>query len=381
MSPPSDLRLLVIGAGIAGLTLAGRLCQQGRPPVLVERAVSADSGGYAIGLYPMGSCVLHGLGAYDELTRRAITLDRYELTSAAGRVLQSFDMAVLTAAAGPLHMVTRADLLGLLEPTCRQAELRRGVTVASLAQAEGSAMVTFDDGSAEEFDAVVGCDGMNSLTRDMVFGPARGFESGWLLWTWWAGGGPFDSNVAREWCGPGSFFGVYPVPGQVMCAAGGPSGAVRGSEVRSLLRRQLAVLCQREPGVAAAIDELDGPHPWAMADRRCRRWFNHRVALCGDSAVAFMPTAGVGASVAMRAAAGLADELSRADAATVPLAFERYERRCRAWAERAQAESRRLGRAMFVRHRATARIRDQIVSRYPAKLALRDIIRSTHEPF
>jgi FAD-dependent urate hydroxylase len=166
-----------------------------------------------------------------------------------------------------------------------------------------------------------------------------------------------------------------------MCAAGGPAGAVRGGEVRSLLRRQLGTLCHQEPAVAAAIDELDGPHPWAMADRRSQRWFNHRVALCGDAAAAFMPTAGVGASVAMRAAAGLADELSRADADTVPIAFERYEKRCRALAEHAQTESRRLARAMFVQHPAMARLRDQVVSRYPAKLALRDIIRSTHEPF
>ena len=372
--------MLVIGAGIAGLTLAGRLCQQGRPPVIVERSASADSG-YAIGLYPLGSCVLHGLGTYRELARQSVALERYELASAAGRVLQSFDMTVLTAAAGPLLMVTRTDLLGVLESSCRQADLRRGVMVRSLTQAPDGVKVTFDDGSKEEFDAVVGCDGIHSRTRELVFGPAGGFESCWLLWTWWAGGGSFDPKVAREWCGPGSFFGVYPVPGQVMCAAGGPAGASRGGDVRSLLRRQLGPLCRREPGVAAAIDELGEAHSWAMADRRSRRWVEHRVALCGDAAVAFMPTAGVGASVAMRAAAGLADELSRADAAAVPLAFERYQRRCRRLAERAQAESRRLARAMFVGQPVLAGLRDQVLRRYPASLALRSIIDSVHQPF
>jgi 2-polyprenyl-6-methoxyphenol hydroxylase-like FAD-dependent oxidoreductase len=91
--------VLVIGAGIAGLTLAGPLWQQGRAPVIVERSVSAD-GGYAIGLYPLGGCVLHGIGAYEELARRALALQRYELASVTGRVLQSLDMTVLTAAAG-----------------------------------------------------------------------------------------------------------------------------------------------------------------------------------------------------------------------------------------------------------------------------------------
>lgn len=374
------MRVLVIGAGVAGLTLAARLCQQGRPPVIAERSASADRG-YAIGLYPLGSCVLHGLGTYGQLARQAVALDRYEVSSMAGRVLQSVDMSVLTAAAGPLYMVTRPDLLRLLESSCARAELRRGITVRSLAQGPDEVTVTFDDGSAERFDAVVGCDGIQSRTRDLVFGPAGGFESGWLLWTWWADAGLFDPGIAREWWGAGSFFGVYPAPGQVMCAAGGPALAVRVEDLRPVVRRQLAGLCARDPAVAAALGELGDPHSWVMADRRCRRWFHHRVALCGDSAVAFMPTAGVGASVAMRAAAGLADELSRADPAAVPLAFERYEKRCRAFAERSQAESRRLGRAMFVRHRVVAGLRDQVVRRYPASLALRAIISSAHQPF
>jgi FAD-dependent urate hydroxylase len=374
------VRLLIIGAGVAGLTLAARLCQQGRPPVIVERSAAADRG-YAIGLYPLGSCVLHGLGNYDELARHAIALERYEVTSATGRVLQVLDTSVLTAAAGPLYMVTRQDLLRLLESSCTQAELRRGVTVRSLAQAPGDVMVTFGDGCVESFDAVVGCDGMYSTTRDLVFGPASGFESGWLLWTWWAGAGLFDPKVAREWWGAGSLLGVYPTLGQVMCAAGGPARTAGSADVRSLLRRQLATLCGTEPAVAAAVDELDHPHPWVMADRRCRRWVKHRIALCGDSAVAFMPTAGVGASAAMRAAAGLADELSRADAAAVPLAFERYEKRCRAFAEHSQAESRRLARVMFVRRPGVARLRDQVVRHYPASHAVRQIIASMHQPF
>ena len=372
--------MLVIGAGVAGLTLAARLCQQGRPPVIVERSASADSG-YAIGLYPLGSCVLHGLGTYGQLARQAIALQRYEVTGMAGRVLQSVDMSVLTAASGPLYMVTRPGLLRLLESSCAHAELRRGITVRSLAQGPDDVTVTFDDGSAESFDGVVGCDGIHSQTRDLVFGPVGGFESGWLLRTWWADAGLFAPGIAREWWGAGSFFGVYPAPGQAMCAAGGPALAVHSEDLRAVVRRQLAGLCDREPAVTAAVGELHDAHSWVMADRRCRRWSDRRVALCGDSAVAFMPTAGVGASVAMRAAAALADELSRADAPAVPLAFERYEKRCRAFAERSQAESRRLGRAMFVRHPAMAGLRDQVVRLYPASLALRAIIASAHQPF
>jgi FAD-dependent urate hydroxylase len=376
------VRTLIVGAGVAGLTLAGGLCRQGRPPVIIERSGPGPAAaGYAIGLYPLGSCVLHGLGAYRQLVDRSLVAKRYVLASGSGRVLQAVDMSVLTGAAGPLLMVSRSDLVGLLEASCRAADLRRGVTIDALAQDPDGVEVTFAGGSAERFDAVIGCDGIGSATRDLASVPATRFDAGWLLWTWWADGTRFDPEVAREWCGPGWMFGVYPVPGRVMCAAGGPVGALPDEDVRTWLRRRLSGLAERAPAVGAAMAGLDAAHPWPMRDVRSGRWASGRVALCGDAAAGFLPTAGIGASSAMRAAAGLADELSRADVATVPLALELYEKRCRRIIERHQAESRRLARVMFVRHRPVAWARDHLVRRYPAGRALGQIIESVRRPF
>ena len=114
---------------------------------------------------------------------------------------------------------------------------------------------------------------------------------------------------------------------------------------------------------------------------RASRWFRGRVALCGDAAAAFLPSAAVGASAAMRSAAALADELSRADAATVPLALELYQKRCRPIVERAQANSRQLARVMLVGRPALAWGRDQLARRYPARFALSEIIHGSHQPF
>jgi 2-polyprenyl-6-methoxyphenol hydroxylase-like FAD-dependent oxidoreductase len=374
------MRVLIVGGGMAGLTLAGRLCQQGRAPVIVERARSVE-GGYALGLYPVGSCVLHGLGSYRELVSRAIVLQRYELADGSGRVLQSFDLSVLTGAGGPLLMISRSDLLRLLEASCTGAELRRGVTVSSLARHADAVEVSFDDGTVERFDVVVACDGVESSVRGQVFGPAKGYDSGWVLWTWWADADRFDPTVTREWWGAGFFFGAYPAPGQVMCAAGGPANARHSAGVRSLLQQHLGELIDHVPAVGAAVDDLGDAYPWPMRDVRAERWIDGRIALCGDAAVAFMPTAGVGASYAMRAAAGLADELSRADGASVPLALERYEKRCRSVVERAQTDSRRLARMMFVRPASVAWVRDLLARRYPAERALAEIIDSAHQPF
>ena len=362
------MRTLVIGAGVAGLTLAARLAQAGAPPVIVERSVSVEAG-YAIGLYPTGSGLFHEFGTYDELRRQSLVVDRYLLANEGGRVLQEFDMSVLTDSTGPMLMVARNDLLCLLERSCGAGELRRGLTVRAVVPNRDKVDVTFSDGNVERFDVVVACDGINSRTRNLVFGPARGFNSGWMLWTWWAGSERFAPDVVREWWGSGTFFGVYPAAGRLMCAAGGPARSMHGDEPQALLRRQLAKLIEAVPAVGGAIDDLSVPYSWPMRDVRAQRWIEGRVALCGDAAVGFLPTAGAGASEAIRAATVLAEELARADASSVVQALTAYERRCRKAVERNQNDSRRLARAMFVRRPALVWVRDQLARRYPAKRA------------
>jgi len=376
------VRVLIIGAGIAGLTLAARLAQQGRPPVVIEK--STDPGaGYAIGLYPMGSCVLHGLGCYRELLARGLVVNDYEIADHAGRVLKRIDLSVLTGKVGPLVMIERAGLLAILHGACAGVEIRRGAGVTSLAQDRDGVDVTLDDGGVERADLVVGCDGIDSVIRAQVGGPAHRHDTGWALWTWWAGSTP-GPPVFREWWGQGWFFGCYPAPGRMMSGCGGPASQWArppADQVREELPRQLRTLLRRYPPAGQASGEPPAMYRWPMRDARARQWVRGRVALCGDAAAAFLPSAAVGASAAMRSAAALADELSRADAATVPLALELYQKRCRAIVERAQTNSRQLARVMLVGRPALAWGRDQLARLYPAHYAVGEIIHASHQPF
>jgi 2-polyprenyl-6-methoxyphenol hydroxylase-like FAD-dependent oxidoreductase len=377
------VRTLIVGAGVAGLTLAAGLAQQGRHATVVERFPVA-SDGYALGLYPLGSCTLHGLGAYRELLARGLVLERYELADYRDRLLQVVDTSVLTGGLGPILMVGRSRLLEILERAAAGSDLRRQITVSSLEISDSEVGVRFTDGTDDRFDLVVACDGIASAVRQMVFGSASGFDSGWILWTWWTHADQLPSVAAREWWGRGWFLGAYPAPGRIMCAAGGPAAEwdVGGDgSVPGLLSDRLRPLIARVEWVGRAVTDASGAYSWRMRDVRARRWSDHRVVLCGDSAVAFLPTAGVGASSAMRLAAALADELSRADAQAVPLALERYEKRCRRIVERNQTDSRRLAHAMFVRNPALAWLRDQVVRRYPPERALANVVASAREPF
>jgi FAD-dependent urate hydroxylase len=91
------MRVLIVGGGVAGLALAAMLARQSREPVLVERASSYEESGHAIALYPFGSAVLHGIGAYPAFTAASAELRTYEIAARRGSVIRSVDFARLMA--------------------------------------------------------------------------------------------------------------------------------------------------------------------------------------------------------------------------------------------------------------------------------------------
>jgi 2-polyprenyl-6-methoxyphenol hydroxylase-like FAD-dependent oxidoreductase len=190
-------------------------------------------------------------------------------------------------------------------------------------------------------------------------------------------------ETIEQWA-PGSFLGTYPTRDRLCVIAGAPVKELEGDGHQTLRARLAGLSAFRGWDADALTADLvvDGPEPvlWRMADVRSPTWVRGRVALVGDAAAAFMPTAGIGASMALESAAALADELSRADAAHVPHALALFERRRRRRVEVAQTQSRRLARLMFVRSPALSIARDRIAGRASMEQVVAPLIRSLAEP-
>jgi 2-polyprenyl-6-methoxyphenol hydroxylase-like FAD-dependent oxidoreductase len=88
----------------------------------------------------------------------------------------------------------------------------------------------------------------------------------------------------------------------------------------------------------------------------------------------------IGASMALESAAALADELSRSDAEHAHQALLLYERRRRRRVERAQAQSRRLARLMFVRSARVAHLRDRALRLTSVEQLLGGLVRDLRRP-
>lgn len=77
-----NLRVLVVGAGIAGVTIAQLLRRGGRHPVLIERGDSRLAPGYMLALMPMVDAVLDEVGVRDAYRAASVPLERYAVHGA-----------------------------------------------------------------------------------------------------------------------------------------------------------------------------------------------------------------------------------------------------------------------------------------------------------
>jgi 2-polyprenyl-6-methoxyphenol hydroxylase-like FAD-dependent oxidoreductase len=345
------LRTLIVGAGVAGLTLAALLRRDGHDPLVIDQRDPAADAGYALALWPHGTRVFHALGMHDAFVAQSEPMRRYVARGGDGRPLTASTMPDSIAAYGHLGLVPRADLVALLRQAAgERAVFCDGLSIDGLTQRADRVEVRLSDGRQQEFDLVVGADGVGSRVRELLLGYVPERDTGWGCVVWWADPALAEPGETTERYGTASFVGTYPCRDRLCVIAGMPVEAL-GTDRRAWPDRLVNHLEANAMAVGPLLEDLprdDCLQLWRMADVRAPRWVQRRVVLVGDAATAFLPTAGIGASMALESAAVLADELSRTSTEYLPNALALYERRRRRRVETAQAQSRRLAQLMFL---------------------------------
>lgn len=411
-------RILIVGAGIAGITLAQLLRGRGMHPTLIDR--SADSGrmigdnraGYMLALMPMVDPIIEELECREAYLEASVGIDRYIAHAHTGKILRRDHLGDLLADFGDYRGISRSALLDVL--TGSDCPIAFGTTVTGLSD-DGATVTLAREGQGGqqkghgpeqvlEFDAVVIADGMNSHTRRLVTrelaaiatsdsdgtavagsgtpSPVSTVDTTWGGWVCWAEADDDQGAVDEIW-GDGFFLGMYPVKGAVGVFLGCPDtrqplGPRRfAAEVRS----RLTMLTPRIDACLTAVEEAEAPFFWPLRDSRAHRWRHGRAALLGDAAAGFLPTAGIGAGMAMESAGVLADELSAlATGTSAAAALERFEARQRPRVEAAHDNSRSLARMMFDRSRLFAFARDQAFRFISIRSALKPILQLLESP-
>jgi 2-polyprenyl-6-methoxyphenol hydroxylase-like FAD-dependent oxidoreductase len=378
------MRILIVGAGIGGLTLAALLRRWGQAPDIIDRAPGFDHAGYMLGLYPLGSRVLHGLGAFEAFVAASEPMDHYAVANGRGETINRYDLAIVSDRFGPIRQLSRGELLRILCAAAGNPRIRMGVAIEAIDDGGREAVARTSDGETRRYDLIVGADGIHSAVRRLLSGDGAAYDTGWGGWVWWADPGLVPHDTVTEYWGAGRFLGVYPTRSRVGIVAAGPMKDIDPAARRGRRERILQHFAALEGRAGAVLHSLPGDDAelffWKLADQRAQHWVKGRVALLGDAAAAFLPTAGIGASMAMESAAVLADELSRADPAHLDLSLGFYDRRRRKRVEAAQDDSRHMARMMFIDTVPLAWGRDQALRFYSLEQLVKQIARIFEQP-
>ncbi|MEM7407499.1 MAG: FAD-dependent monooxygenase [Pseudomonadota bacterium] len=162
-------RILISGAGVAGLTSAIWLGRAGFRPVVVERAPDVRADGYIISLSSHSYQYARKLGLLDEAVALGAGIRESAYLNHAGRPMLELDYRALFSGLDIVQLM-RDDLQRVLFDAARQvAEFRFGDSITGVRMSEEKAEVSFRHAPDEAFDLLLGADGLHSNTRQLVW--------------------------------------------------------------------------------------------------------------------------------------------------------------------------------------------------------------------
>lgn len=334
------MRVVVIGAGIGGLTAALALMRRGFEVQVLEQARELREVGAGLQISPNGNRVLASLGLGDAVARIAAepagkkvrlwnTGQTWNLFDLGPSSRERYGYPYLTVHRADLHQVL-IDAVKAVDPEA----IRTGIRIDRVEQRGDQVRVSSGDTLVATADVAIGADGVHSQVRQSLIGEDRPAFSGIIAWRGVIEATRLPVHLRQpygyNWVGPGAHVIHYPLRrGELVNFVGAVEQ--QGWEVESWSEVGSVQECLSDfkgwhEDVQTLIRSLQTPYRWALMVRETlTRWSFGRVTLLGDACHPTLPFLAQGAVMALEDGLVLARCLDEWRSDPV-LGLQRFER-------------------------------------------------------
>jgi salicylate hydroxylase len=316
------MRILIAGAGIAGLAAALALARKGHDVRIIEQAAALEEVGAGLQLGPNAMRVLDTLGIGEKVA--AAGQAPAAITLRDGRSAREILKVPLGEAAkrrwGAAYVTLhRADLVAILAEALERAQpgaLSLGATLAQIDNRADGVSITTASGEALSADLLIGADGIRSAVRAHLFGPETPRFTGHVAWRALVRIDPADSAApppgVGAWLGPRRHAVTYRIRPDLVNLVAVTEQSDWREEGWNLpgdtdrLRADFAGWSALAPLLA----RVECPLRWALFDRKpIRTWHQNRAVLSGDACHPMLPFLAQGAAMGIEDGFALAELL------------------------------------------------------------------------